>query len=54
MTDKFPHGIISIMLLGGDRQPTNKGISRAEDVPEYLVGQGGPLGGMSFELRPEG
>lgn len=54
MADKFLHGIINIMLLGGDRQPTNKGINRAGDVTEHLGGQGGPLGGMTFELRPEG
>ena len=54
MADKFLHGIINIMLLGGDRQPTNKGINRAGDVTEHLGGQGGPLGGMTFELRPKG
>lgn len=54
MADKSLHGVINVMLLGGASQPANKGINRAADVTGRLGCQGGPLGGMTFELRPEG
>lgn len=54
MADKSLHGTINVMLPGGARQPASKGINGAADVAGRLGGQGGPLGGLTFELRPEG